>query len=255
MLESKREKHRDDTIENYQLAGQGADTAPIAKFPAKYYKKDKLDDEFYIRQKLVELNKQGKGLGQPVLDERAFDWLEKKRKEVEWHDFEDWALRTFVSQTGKAYDPVRYSGLLRILPGIREKREEWIDTQAELQKRLAKLRLKKFEELTQEDLIFIYAILKGDIVIHKSPVYKPEEYNAAVEETRVARGLLNPMRWAEYPSEPKVPKEVLDVLSGVTGDNQSQLPTPIGDPSGVLEKILALKAGIRSKPVNPVKGL
>jgi hypothetical protein len=255
MLESKREKHRDDSIENYQSAGIGTDTATIAQFPAKYYKKDKLDDEFYIRQKLVELNKAGKGLGQPVLDERAFDWLEKKRKEVEWHEFEDWAIRTFVSQTGKAYDPVRYSGLLRILPGIREKREEWIDTQAELQKRLAKLRLKKFEELTQEDLIFIYAILKGDIVIHKSPVYSPEDITTAEDEARVGRGLLNPMRWAAYPEQPKVPKEVLDVLSGVTGDNPTNLPKPLGNPATVLDTILKLGPGTRSKPVNPVEKL
>jgi hypothetical protein len=88
-----------------------------------------------------------------------------------------------------------------MLPDYFERREEQIEEVADLQKRIAKLRL--YGPRSKDDLFLIYMIASGKLKVPSGAIWDPSNWYANLGGTdQFARGLFNPRRYVKAPGRP-----------------------------------------------------
>jgi hypothetical protein len=85
-----------------------------------------------------------------------------------------------------------------MLPDYFERREEQIEEVADLQKRIAKLRL--YGPRSKDDLFLIYMIHAGKLQVPSGAIWDPNSwYTDEQKKDNFSRGLFNPRRYVSAP--------------------------------------------------------
>ena len=206
-------------------------------------------------------------LGSKSLSGQDLQWLKRKQDVFQGANF-----KSFVSQLYDARDPGQAALLDKVYPALNAEREQIIDQRAELEKRLAKIRLRGPQG--ESDLKLLFAISSGAIQPPQGVLYDPKTWFAAgTEQARLQRGLFNPRRlfagqtdkkfmpfdklWGVMPSANTVPLR----YGGVPASNNQfgiqpygvQNFTP-GQTQAAYQKYGARGAGYTGSPSNPPGG-
>lgn len=202
-LEHIREKYRPPgRIEDGSWGGGqtlGGNNAPInmdRRFPVEVGRADPHDKLFDIKRQYVQgslLDPEGKqikpnDLGQAIFDESDKNYLADKEKQRIEAEYE-----SFASSVFNLDDPAT-AALVgeKILPDFYKKREAEIEKQAELQTRLAMIRLRGYPKDAKE-LSLAFAIQKGLIQLPEGSIWDPSSW--AAKKADLARGFFNPFRY------------------------------------------------------------
>lgn len=102
----------------------------------------------------------------------------------------------------------------QMMPEYFERRQRELDQVANIQKKIAELRM--YGPRSREDLVTVFALKNGALKLPKGALYKPEDWYKSTETTlekEYRRGLLNlPRFWANF--MPGVSdRERMDVLT------------------------------------------
>lgn len=160
------------------------------RFPVKLTQRDPYDSKASIKKSLV--NNQGvvPGMGYATLTEADLEHLERKRQALQYED-----MYRFIDNYFDTKDPAIAKLVAGMMPEYFQRREALIDQQAELQKRVAKLRLRGPQD--REDLMTIYAMNSGALKLPVGPLFNPDQWyptGAAAYANGFKEGLFNPKR-------------------------------------------------------------
>lgn len=187
------------------------------EFPAEYMPQDReRDTRFELKQDL--LKNRGNYQATVPFGEKDLRYLQEKQKVQERIEFDNW-----FSQLFDTTDVNNARLAQQIYPDFYNAREEFIDRQAELQKRMAKIKLRGPRDLG--DLQLIYLLQTGDIKLRDVPLWKLDESDG--EKDRYNRGLFNPMKFMKKVSEgPKFTGRQMIPKIDVTGRGRPDIDTP-----------------------------
>lgn len=153
------------------------------QFPVRLFAHDPYDEVAAAKMTAPE------ALGNKTLTDQDLRYL-KRKQDI----FQEANLKSFVSQLYDARDPGQAALLDKIFPQLNNEREAIIEQRAELEKRLAKIRLRGPQD--ESDLKLLFAISSGAIEPPKGELWNPESWfvGGASERDRLQRGLFNPRR-------------------------------------------------------------
>ena len=176
---------------NYQTTrGDGTDPKDGAEFPAQYFPDDsKADSRVATKAKLLAGG--ARPLGDAQLTEEDIKWYQGKEAIKERIRFDDWYSTLFDT------DDINKRRLAQeIYPDYWKMREEEIDRQAAIQKKIAMLKLRGPVDL--DDLKFVYALQSGEIKLRPVPLYDLDRPETGAERAkRFDKGLFNPTKGIE----------------------------------------------------------
>lgn len=179
------------TITEQDGAFGGADgVAKSNRFPVKLTQRDPYDSLASIKKKLVNDKGAVPGMGQAVLTTEDLEHLERKRQALQYED-----MYRFLDNYFDTKDPAIANWVAGMMPEYFDRREAVIDQQAELQKRVAKLRLRGPQD--RQDLITIYLMNSGALKLPKGPLHMPDQWHDGGENAfkdGFKQGLFNPKR-------------------------------------------------------------
>jgi len=149
-------------------------------------------------------------LGEKVLTTDDLEWMKRKQEQMAGADF-----KTFVASMYDARDPSQAALLDKIYPELNNERESIIDQRAELEKRIAKIRLRGPQG--PDDLKLLWALGSGAIEPPKGSLWDPASWFVGGDSTdvRFARGLFNPNKY--YFSSRNAASLPFDKLHSVLG--------------------------------------
>ena len=173
------------------------DDPPSNEFPVKASAVDQDDTIEEMKQDLIKLGPKGDGAnvngytpyGQAVLENRDIAWLDRKRQQAQYLDYEKYLANRFNLK-----DPPTAMFFESIMPRYFQERLAQIHEVAELQKKIAELRL--LGPQSEDDLYMEYAILNGLVQLPKGAVWDPDSwYDTKDQHELYVRGLFNPRRY------------------------------------------------------------
>lgn len=178
--------------------GQARDDQPPSnEFPVKASAVDEDDTIEEMKQDLIKQGPRGDGAivngytpyGQAVLENRDIAYLDRKRQQAQYVDYEKYLANRFNLK-----DPPTAMFFESIMPRYFQERLAQIHEVAELQKKIAELRL--LGPQSEDDLWMEYAILNGLIQLPKGAVWDPDSwYDTRDQKELYVRGLFNPRRY------------------------------------------------------------
>lgn len=173
---------------NYQTArGRGQDPTQGAEFPAQYFP-DTTKEDSRVATKAKLLAAPDRPLGDANLTEEDIKWYQNKEAIKERIKFDEWYSSLFDT------DDINKRRLAQeIYPDYWKMREEEIDRQAAIQKKIAMLKLRG--PINLEDLQFVYALQSGEIQLRPVPLYDLDQpMNQTQRNDKFIKGLFNPTR-------------------------------------------------------------
>lgn len=176
------------------------------QFPVRLFAHDPYDETAAAKLAAPE------AFGTKQLTDQDLRYL-KRKQDI----YQEANLKSFVSQLYDARDPGQAALLDKIFPQLNNEREAIIEQRAELEKRLAKIRLRGPQD--EADLKLLFAISSGAIAPPKGELWKPESWftGGPSETERLQRGLFNPRRlFAGAKNKGYMP---FDRLGGVLPEN------------------------------------
>lgn len=224
-------KHALSDVGNYQTSrGRDQDARAGAEFPAQYFP-DSTEDDDRIATKAKLLAAPLRPLGDAQLTDADIKWYQDKEAIKKRIRFDEWYSTLFDT------DDINKRRLAQeIYPDYWKMREEEIDRQAAIQKKLAMLKLRGPMDL--DDLKFVYALQSGEIELRPVPLYdldKPLTDN--LREEKFKRGLFNPSRAVDMGSfnHPKTLGRGLMTGEGKVDTNLAQAWAP--QQSGIINAL------------------
>jgi len=179
-MEGLEDKYQDPVYVNTAGPGQGAEAT---NFPAQFSQPDRAGvGRLQIKEGLVS---RGGMTGTVSFGEKDAKVLQDRQKLGEALAFDQWLSTKF--------DPDDINGqmmLSKVAPEWYSRREQQIDLDAELQKRLAKIRLRGIQ--SQGDVKLVYAIETGKVKLPSHALWDPRPRANA----DYVPGLLSVRRWA-----------------------------------------------------------
>lgn len=179
------------------LGGNNAKINMDRRFPVKVGQSSEHDRAFDVKRQYMEgklKDPEGESirpgdLGQAIFDESDKSYLVEKEKQRIEAEYESFAASVFNLD-----DPAT-AALVgeKILPDFYKKREAEIEKQAELQTRLAMIRLRGYPKDAKE-LSLVFAVKKGLIDLPEGAIWEPSRWNGA-NRPNLARGFFNPLRY------------------------------------------------------------
>jgi hypothetical protein len=173
-----KERYGPELYQLFATAGTdqlGQDKAAVT-YGVPLYQSDPYDDVARIKGSLTDAE-----YGQKVLTTDDLKYLKRKEDQLQAADFKSWI--------GKLYnwnDPAQRPLLMKVYPEAIQEQMETIEMQAELAKRLAKIRLYGGPQ-DQEDARLMYLIQAGVVKVPTDPLWQPSQsgtYNAAAATKR-----------------------------------------------------------------------
>lgn len=189
------------------------------EFPAQYFP-DTSEEDARIRMK-SELMENERPLGDAMLTDRDIDYFLEKERTKELIAFDDWYSRLFdtkdINQRRLAQE---------IHPEYWQKREAEIERQAQIQTKMALIKLRGPKDL--DDFKFLYAIQTGDVVLRSTPIYNLDTPEAHPDK-KFKKGMFNPFRQADIQEASRVPASLGRDMWGndlTVGGRQALLTQP-----------------------------
>jgi hypothetical protein len=181
-------------IQSYQ---DGATTKVVA--PAKYYERDDRDDYYEAKAAVTKEAVAGTGAGaignKVLVTDDDIKYLLDQRKKEELYNYDQWFYQTFRPGA----DPNKLALARDLNPDWFKRREQEINQQIEIAKKLAKLGLRG--PRNQKEVELMYAIDTGRVQVPDLDMLFPEKAAlktnlAAYEKARsVTQGFFNPRRY------------------------------------------------------------
>ena len=163
------------------------------RFPVKLIKPHPYDNAADIKKSLVKPETGATPFGLATITDQDVEWLDSKRQAQQYANLHAW-LDTYYDMK----DPAIAEMVARIMPEYFDRREAVIDDQADLQKQIAKIRLRG--PTSREDLITLFAIQSDALPVPRGPLWNPGEWYPDKDDLGnkgFIRGLFNPKRyWA-----------------------------------------------------------
>lgn len=131
----------------------------------------------------------------PVADDEYYQYISRKVDAELEANFEGWVMNQVDFSS-----PEKYQHWTRIAPFVQAKREAVLNEQAELQKRLALIKMRGPE--SEDDLKLLFAFHTGLVNVANAPLYKLEDDKITFEGKKTGpsssftAGLLSP--WRSY---------------------------------------------------------
>lgn len=204
-IEDKRTAVSDRTV---WQTGRGRGDEAQDEFPAQYFPDQSEEDE-RIQMKMRLLRGQERPLGDAMLTDKDIEYFMKKEETKQHILFDEWFSRLFDTK-----DINKRRLAQELYPEYYSKREEEIDRQAAIQKKLAMIKLRGIKDL--DDLKFVYALQSGDIKLRKVPLYNLDTAEAEPDK-QFQKGLFNPARKAEANDGYRGPKSLGRDMIGADG--------------------------------------
>lgn len=176
-----------------------------AEMPAKYFYRDPYDETAKVKQALASTMRPA------PITEADVEAVKNKLREKNVYDFDRFFAQQYSTATANLPAELRYAQQLN--PEFFNRREREIDNQAELHKRLAKLRL--FGARSLEDVELQKLIAENKLKLPKAALWRLDTEANRVQDA-FKRGLWNPLRKKDF---------VAANTSGLGGDFTSR-----GDP-------------------------
>lgn len=152
------------------------------EFPAHLSTVSSYDD--YVERKV----NAPEALGYKMLSDKDLEWMKEKEENIQFAEFENWCATYFDMK-----DPAIARLVEEMLPEFFKRREAVIEEVAELQKRIAYLRL--HGPKSKDDLFLVYMLNNGKLKVPQGAVWDPENwYPGQKDDKNFARGLFNPHR-------------------------------------------------------------
>ncbi len=177
---------------------------PGAMFPVKQTAFDPDDDRFEMKMKAPPQ------LGFKMLEEKDLQNLQRKADQQQYAQVE-----RFAEQYFDMTNPAICRMVEQIMPNFFSRRLAELEQTADLQMRIAKLRLYGVKD--EEDIFLEFALRSGKIPIPTGPLWDPAQPSAAQNEANYYRGLCNPKRWTAVPTLPAMGARWDVASNGVTG--------------------------------------
>lgn len=170
-------------------ASNPAAVTGASAFPTRLYNHDNRDDYEQIKTSLVMANGSGTPFGQAMLQDSDIAWLKSKRDAMQRADFEVWLTKMF-----DLTNPAHVQILERVYPEYFSRRLAKLEEDAELQLRLAKIRLHGGAAVDKEDLMLIYGIQSGQVKVPTQALWKPEIAGSPYANPNFTRGIFSPFK-------------------------------------------------------------
>jgi len=156
-------------------------------FPVRLYPHDKDDNLMELKANVDE------GLfGKKELTTKDLEYLQRKKEALNAAQYKQYVAQMFNSQ-----NPAELQMLNQLAPEILQEKMEIIDTEAELDARLAKMRLRGFPR-DAEDLKLAFAIKSGNVKLPDGTLWDPSSWrNKESALATINRGLFSPMASAQ----------------------------------------------------------
>lgn len=219
-IEQLRVDHGEDAIQLAIRQGTAFADAPGKagqdKFPVRLFAPDEYDQVAQLKTQADE-----KVWGQKTLTTDDLEYMKRKAQMQTAANF-----KQFVGRLYDAKDPAQAAILERLYPALNAERESIIDDRAELEKRLAKLRLRG--PRNEDDLRLLYALAAGEVTAPAGALWDPKTWYSAADtpEKRMARGWFSPLKVLEGVANPK--KLPHDMLGGMIGATPPRETTTYG---------------------------
>jgi hypothetical protein len=185
-VEADHDKH--DQGQNY-VAARGADRWALDNFGARYLEKDEYDTIYAIKATIAQAPQPAAG---PMQGQRTWEitdkeakWHLDKVKQLELINFHNFLRDTYNID---ASNPVMMKWAQEMFPDFWKMREEVIDDNAEIQKRLAKIRLMGPRD--KDDFTLLFGIATGRVAVPMGALWDPQ---GQMQPGVPARGLFNPL--------------------------------------------------------------
>lgn len=181
------------------------DTTAI-DFPVKISAPDDRDTAKELKADMAATNNGVSPFGQVHATDEDFEYLAQKRDQIERFGYQKFLAKSF-----DLTNPAERELLEKVAPDYYKSREEEINQQAELQKRLAHIRLRG--PRSEEDMMTLWAIHTKRIPMPEGPLWDPASWTTtSSEQGSFNRGLFNPRRL--FPKDSKMSGHNWDKLGG-----------------------------------------
>jgi hypothetical protein len=206
-------------------------------FPVQLGTADPDDLSMAIRKEAISSNANGvvPGMGQAIADDRVFDYLQRKKEAAIEADYRAW-----VMSQADFTDPAQSQWWTEKFPWIHNLKVQQIEQNAELQKRIAIIKVRGPQ--SEEDFKLMYEIQQGYKVIPEEPVHKMNE-DKTWSNGDFVRGLFNPLTKIPepngFPKNGKIPSKwgVPFVNDGESYNNGNRMPTRLTNVNSILSNL------------------
>lgn len=144
------------------------DRAGTVKFASRLATPDSEDWKWNFRQAQIDKSTGATKAGIAEAPEEFFDYLERKKDTELYAQYQAWAIKQADMST-----PESRAYWNKILSWVANKREALVDEQADIQKRLAKLKIHGIQ--SEDDMMFIFALNQGMINVADKALYKLDD--------------------------------------------------------------------------------
>lgn len=132
------------------------------QFAARLATPDPEDSKWFFRNSKITDGKTPAGLA--IAPNEFFDYLERKKDSELYAQYQAWAINQSDMST-----PEARAYWNKILGWVAEKRDSLVEEQANIQKKIAKLKIHGIQ--SEEDMMFLFALNNGLINVAAQPLY------------------------------------------------------------------------------------
>lgn len=174
-----------DSINSNAISWTGGAGGDVPQFPAKYLPTEHdADTRVQLKQALAA---SPQTFGQVIATEEDMRYLLEKRKLGDRLIFDSW-----FSQLWDTKDINKLRIAQQIHPEYFQMREEEINREAEVQKKIAKIRLRGPADMS--DLQLIFALQNGGVQLRNKPIWNIDQADSSAQ-TQYQRGIFSPARF------------------------------------------------------------
>lgn len=165
-------------------------STPTSKIPVPLGSAQPDDLKMFARSQVVGEGGVVPGYGVAVADDRVFDYIERKKEAEIEADFKSW-----VMAQADFSDPARAEFWNRVAPWITDLKVQEMEKNAEMQKRLATIKIKG-GPTSEDDMKLLYMIENKVIRMPSKPLHEMGDdtvYYQDKDTLNFKRGLFNPL--------------------------------------------------------------
>lgn len=177
----------------------------LGKYPSLVHVPTEKDRQMQLASRYMQSEDPSAKNTRIMLDEGTRQWLVEKDKQAAAVDFERYILNTMQKQGGAGgrFNQDVYDSLQSVYPELVEKRRQYINTVADVQKMLAKMKLQQGPR-TRDEWVLQYMIDTGKITVPDVAVHKIMDGGLSVDANAIKGNYTGPVAYME--NAHKVPK-------------------------------------------------
>lgn len=205
---------------NIQKVATRGETDQKKVFPVQLGTADPDDLAMSLRSQVIDGDGKVPNMGQAIADDRVFNYLQRKKEAAIEADYRAWVM----SQANFS-DPAQSQWWTEKFPWIRNLKIAQIEQDADLQKRLAIIKVTGPQ--SEEDFKLMYELQQGYRVMPSKPVHELNEDEKWVGDSNFVRGLFNPLTRTPtpggFPKQTRIPSNWMnpfDFSGNATGEEK-----------------------------------